>query len=133
LADHFLAVFAEQCKRSALNFSPAALRCLQSYAWPGNVRELQNAVEHSVVLGEDNTLTPADLPDSIREAAPAEELGAFYSSVTDAKRESILRAYQEAGDYKGAARLLGLHPNYLLRLVRNLGLKEAVAKQAVCR
>lgn len=47
----------------------------------------------------------------------------------DAKRASIVRAYQQAsGDYKGAAAILGLHPNYLLRLVRNLGLRGEVSR-----
>jgi len=129
LAAHFLAVFGEQCKRPGLTFSPEALQCIESYDWPGNVRELENAIEHAVVLGEDNMVLRADLPDSVWEAAPAEQLGAFESSVTGAKRESILRAYQQAGgDYKGAARILGLHPNYLLRLVRNLGLREALKR-----
>ena len=129
LAIHFLRHFGEQCGRPALQFSLEAMRCIENYDWPGNVRELQNAVEHAVVLGEGDRVLPSDLPDSVREAAPAEELGAFESSVTEAKRESILRAYSQAeGDYKGAARILGLHPNYLLRLVRNLGLREMLKK-----
>ena len=124
LAAHFLHQFAAQCKRHDLAFSREAMRCLESYDWPGNVRELENAIEHAVVLGEGDVVLPSDLPDSVTETAPADQLGAFESSVLDAKRESILRAYQQAnGDYKGAARILGLHPNYLLRLVRNLGLR----------
>jgi Nif-specific regulatory protein len=129
LAGHFLRHFGEQCKRPRLTFSPEALRCMENYDWPGNVRELENAIEHAVVLGDSGAVLPSDLPDSVREASPAEELGAFESSVTDAKRDSIRRAYQQAGgDYKGAARILGLHPNYLLRLVRNLGLRESLKK-----
>jgi transcriptional regulator of acetoin/glycerol metabolism len=48
-------------------------------------------------------------------------------SVGNAKREAILDAYAQGnGDYKQAAKLLGLHPNYLLRLVRNMGLREDI-------
>jgi DNA-binding NtrC family response regulator len=102
---------------------------MESYDWPGNVRELENAIEHAVVLGEGTVVLPIDLPDSVREAAPESELGAFETSVMDAKRESIIRAYQQAGgDYKGAEKLLGLHPNYLLRLVRNLGLRAQLKR-----
>jgi transcriptional regulator with GAF, ATPase, and Fis domain len=129
LAQHFLRYFGEQCKRPGLRLSPEALRCLEAYDWPGNVRELENAVEHAVVLGDGDTVFPSDLPESVWETAPPGQLGAFQSSVSDAKRESIVRAYQQAGgDYKAAAKLLGLHPNYLLRLVRNLGLREALKK-----
>lgn len=131
LAAHFLEQFGEQCNRRELRLSPEALRCLEAHDWPGNVRELENAIEHAVVLGEGNVVQPSDLPESVVEAAPIEALGEFQASVSGAKRESILRAYQQAGgDYKGASKLLGLHPNYLLRLVRNLGLKEAIQKQA---
>jgi Nif-specific regulatory protein len=129
LARHFLRHFGEQCKRPGLRLSPEALRCLEAYDWPGNVRELENAIEHAVVLGDSGMVLPSDLPESVWETAPPGQLGAFQSTVSDAKRESILRAYQQAsGDYKGAAKLLGLHPNYLLRLVRNLGLREALKR-----
>ena len=129
LAERMIRTFAEQCNRPRLTLSPEALRCLENYDWPGNVRELENALEHAVVLGEGLTILPSDLPENIWETAPVEQLGAFESSVTDAKRASIIRAYHQAGgDYKGAAKILGLHPNYLLRLVRNLGLRESVKR-----
>jgi transcriptional regulator with GAF, ATPase, and Fis domain len=125
LAAHFLSTFSAHPPR----LTPEALRCLEAYDWPGNVRELANAMEHAVVLGNGGGILPSDLPETIWETAPAAELGAFQATVSDAKRESILRAYQQSGgDYKGAAQLLGLHPNYLLRLVRNLGLREALRK-----
>jgi transcriptional regulator with GAF, ATPase, and Fis domain len=125
LAAHFLALFGERSKK----LSPEALRCLEAYDWPGNVRELSNAMEHAVALGGAGPVVPVDLPESIWDVAPEGDAGAFQSTVTDAKRESILKAYQQAGgDYKGAAKLLGLNPTYLLRLVRNLGLREALKK-----
>lgn len=129
LANHFLVTFGSQCSRPGIGLSAEALRCLEAYDWPGNVRELENAVEHAVVLGDGNVVLPSDLPESILHAAAPDDVGAFQSTVQDAKRESILRAYQQAGgDYKGAAQILGLHPNYLLRLVKNLGLREALKK-----
>jgi DNA-binding NtrC family response regulator len=125
LAEYFLAKFGGPAKR----LTPEATRCLEAYDWPGNVRELANAMEHAVALGGPGPVAPPDLPECIWDAAPASDLGAFQVSVSDAKRESILRAYQQAGgDYKGAAKLLGLNPTYLLRLVRNLGLREALKK-----
>ena len=129
LARHFLEKFAAQSNCPSLRFSPEAMRSLEAYDWPGNVRELQNAVEHAVVLGDGPTVLPSDLPESLWGAAGPEDLGEFQTSVQDAKGESIVRAYRQAdGDYKAAARLLGLHPNYLLRLVRTLGFKESVKK-----
>jgi transcriptional regulator with GAF, ATPase, and Fis domain len=38
-----------------------------------------------------------------------------------------VQAFQQAGgSYTEAARLLGVHPNYLHRLIRNLDLKAAL-------
>jgi transcriptional regulator with GAF, ATPase, and Fis domain len=39
----------------------------------------------------------------------------------------IVRAFERAGQsHAGAARLLGVHPNYLHRLMRNFNLRSAV-------
>ena len=44
--------------------------------------------------------------------------------MTDVKRQLILRAWEESGgDYKLAAAKLNIHPNSLIRLIRNLGLR----------
>jgi transcriptional regulator of acetoin/glycerol metabolism len=70
---------------------------------------------------------PEDLPENLLEGAPSDASAKYHLSVGQAKREAILDAYtQGGGDYKQAAKLLGLHPNYLLRLVRNMGLREEV-------
>ena len=131
LARHFLAKICHQCRRRMAGFSAEAERALLAYDWPGNIRELENAIERAVVLAETDTVLPEDLPEAISEAAAATPgSGAYQQSVGEAKRDSILRAYEQSGgDYKAAARLLGIHPNYLLRLVRNLGLKDEVGRR----
>jgi transcriptional regulator with GAF, ATPase, and Fis domain len=128
LARYFLTRASARCGRRVDGISADAERCMSAYGWPGNVRELENAMERAVVLGESDTILPEDLPESVLETAVAPDLaGAYQSSVGDAKRECIRRAWMEAGgDYKAAADRLGLHPNSLLRLVRNLGMREAL-------
>ena len=45
------------------------------------------------------------------------------------KKQIILNAMQQAkGNYTEAAKLLGVHPNYLHRLIRNLNLKDQLKK-----
>ncbi len=129
LARHFLVRSSARCGRRVDSISLEAERYLEAYAWPGNVRELENAIERAVVLGESNQILLEDLPESMLEVtAPADLASAYQASVGDAKRECIVRAWNEAGgDYKVAAASLGLHPNSLLRLVRNLGLRERLA------
>jgi transcriptional regulator with GAF, ATPase, and Fis domain len=126
LAEHFLARACQRCRRRVSSIAPEALAYLKAYAWPGNVRELENAIERAVVLGEGETLLAEDLPETVLDApvTPAAK-GALQSSVTDTKRQLILRAWEESGgDYKLAALKLNIHPNSLLRLVRTLGLRE---------
>jgi Nif-specific regulatory protein len=130
LARFFLDRSAKKCKRSVQGLSQEAEELLAQYSWPGNVRELENAMERAVVLGVSDLVLPEDLPETLLEAAPGAGGTKYHSSVGNAKREAILEAYaQNNGDYKLAARALGLHPNYLLRLVRNLGLRDEINRQ----
>ena len=126
LAAHFLERASARCRRRVTAISADALAYLMAYPWPGNVRELENAIERAVVLGESETLLPEDLPETVLDApVPPQTPGALQGSVTDVKRQLILRAWEEShGDYKVAAQKLNIHPNSLLRLVRTLGLRE---------
>jgi two-component system, NtrC family, response regulator HydG len=130
LARYFLEKSAARCKRHVDGLSREAEDILMQYSWPGNVRELENAMERAVVLGVSDTVLPEDLPEAMLESAPQESGAKYHSSLGQAKREAILNAYVEGGgDYKQAARLLGLHPNYLLRLVRNLNLRDDINRR----
>ena len=127
LAQFFLERSAERCKRHVTGISKEAEELALQYSWPGNVRELENAMERAVVLGVSDLVLPEDLPETLLEASPREPNAKYHLSVGNAKRDAILDAYtQGGGDYKQAARILGLHPNYLLRLVRNMGLRDEI-------
>jgi Nif-specific regulatory protein len=123
---YFAAKYAEKSKRPFKGISPEARTLLMNYSWPGNVRELENAIEHAVVLGLTEEILPEDLPLPILEEQSAGLAGARYHAVINqAKKELILSSLREAtGSYPKAARLLGIHPKYLHRLVRNLNLKS---------
>ena len=127
LAMHFAAKFGAQCGRRIGGISPEAQAYLAHYDWPGNIRELENAVERAVVLGSSDIIQLEDLPESIREIsrpADVERVPGLQDAVDRAKREAIAQAFQQAkNDHANAARLLGVHPNYLYRLMRNLGLR----------
>ena len=61
LARHFLAKFAAEFEKGAVEFSPKVLRMLQAYSWPGNVRELEHTIERAVALSENEMLGEADI------------------------------------------------------------------------
>ena len=129
LAAYFAARAGERSKRRVLGVAPEARACLINYDWPGNVRELENAIERAVVLGLSDFILPEDLPEAVLETErPAgASLAQYHEAVAEAKKQVILRAVEQAGgSYTGAAKLLGVHPNYLHRLIRNMNLKPVL-------
>ena len=136
LASYFAAKYGKRAGRTLVGISPRARACLLNYDWPGNVRELENAMERAVVLGSSDLILPEDLPESILEkAAPAETAGeAFHDAIRESKKQLIISAVEQAsGNYTEAAKLLGLHPNYLHRLIRNLNIKPLLQRHAEVR
>jgi Nif-specific regulatory protein len=126
LAGYFALRSSKNVGRSVKGISPEARRCLVQYDWPGNIRELENAVERAVVLGTTELIQPEDLPEALleKQAVPGVHLTEYHQAVKETKRQLVLKAFQDAGgNYAQAARLLGLHPNNLHRLIRTLDLK----------
>ena len=72
-----------------------------------------------------------DLPEQVRETRPAEISASLYEeAVESAKRQVVLKAFDQANyDHETAAKILGLHPNYLHKLIRTMDLR-AVLKRA---
>jgi len=127
LARHFVQKHAKRCKVKPRPISREALSCLVNYDWPGNVRELENAIERALVLGSSDMILPEDLPESLLERTPPPEMteAKYHAAVKELKKQLIVEAVEQTqGSYAEAARLLGIHPNYLHRLIRNLELKE---------
>jgi transcriptional regulator with GAF, ATPase, and Fis domain len=131
LAGYFAAKYAEKCNRRVLGISPDARTILTQYDWPGNIRELENAIERAVVLGSSGMILPEDLPETLHET-PAQSLrsSTYHEAVRQLKRQLILTAMdQSEGKFTEAARLLGVHANYLHRLIRNLDLRLSLKKK----
>jgi transcriptional regulator with GAF, ATPase, and Fis domain len=126
LAEHFAARYAKKCNRNVTEISAEALACLRQYDWPGNIRELENAMERAVVIGTSEMILPEDLPESLQESAEGgkEEPAKYHEAIRKLKKQLILSALEQAGgNMTEAAKLLGVHANYLHRLMRNLELR----------
>jgi len=131
LAMHFANQFAAKCKRGFKGISPEARSLLMHYSWPGNVRELENAIEHAIVLGLTDEILPEDLPEALLEEQSSEVTAALYhNTLNQTKKQLVVTAMDDAkGNHIEAARLLGIHPKYLHRLIKNLDLKSELKRQ----
>jgi Nif-specific regulatory protein len=126
LASYFASKYGGKTKRRVTGLSAEAVEMLARYSWPGNVREFENAIERAVVLGSTEVILPEDLPETLTEAGPPSgaSLTKYHEAITQTKKKLIVEALtQSKGNYTEAAKYLGLHPNYLHRLIRNLNLK----------
>ena len=130
LATYFLQKCRKRCGRRILGISPDAQRLLDGYGWPGNVRELGNAIERAVLMGSTEWILPEDLPEALVEGPASSGRGPKYQEgVREAKQRLVLTAVTDAdGNITRAAKELGVHPNYLHHLIRNLGLKERLKR-----
>ena len=129
LVRHFVQKHATRCRVKAKPISREAMAALVHYDWPGNVRELENAVECALVMGSSEIVLLEDLPESLLEQSTSAEVheGRYHASVKELKRQLILDAIEQTqGNYVEAAGVLGVHPNYLHRLIRNLALRDAI-------
>ncbi len=130
LAEYFAAKYA---RGRPVHLSHEALEALRVYDWPGNVRELENAIEHAVVLGGADRIVADDLPEAVLgSSAPVADatVPAYHRAVVDTKRRLILDAIERSGgNYTAAARLLGINPTYLHRLVKNLQLRDVTVSR----
>ena len=130
LALHFANKFAAKSKRGFKGISAEARSLLMQYSWPGNVRELENAIEHAIVLGLTDEILPEDLPEPLLEEQSSEMVAALYHhTLNQTKKQLVITAMDEAkGNHIEAARLLGIHPKYLHRLIKNLNLKSELTR-----
>jgi Nif-specific regulatory protein len=132
LAMYFTSKYSEKCKRPLKGISSASRSLLQSYSWPGNVRELENAIEHAIVLGISEEIVPDDLPEAVLEVQPAESSSVkYHDRINHLKKHMIADAVKQSkGNYTEAAKMLGVHPNYLHRLIRNLNIKSELKRDS---
>ena len=131
LALHFANKFAAKSKRGFRGISLEARSLLMQYSWPGNVRELENAIEHAIVLGLTDEILPEDLPEAMLEEQSSEMAALYHNTLHQTKKQLVITAMDDAkGNHVEAARLLGIHPKYLHRLIKNLNLKSDLKRLA---
>jgi DNA-binding NtrC family response regulator len=125
LAHHFMERYAKDVKKTCTEIVADALKQLCAYDWPGNVRELGNVIERAIVLGRGPRLTIEDLPSRVVASVARPSIdGRSYREAMEYHRRELIRVALERchGNRAAAARALGLHEKYLLRLLKSLGM-----------
>ena len=125
LSQYFLSRYSLESKKHFVEIAEDALQKLSAYSWPGNVRELANVIERAVVLGSGPKITLADLPGRIAvlETQISTENLSYRQAMEATRRDLILKALgQSRGNRAAAAKSLGLHEKYFLRLIKTLGI-----------
>jgi Nif-specific regulatory protein len=125
LARHFMRRYAIESKKEFLEITSGAMAKLSAYQWPGNVRELANTIERAVVLGRGPEISTGDLPARIAGAQTpvAAKAHSYREAIDVARRELVSQALEQSnGNRAAAAKALGLHEKYFLRLIKTLSI-----------
>jgi two-component system nitrogen regulation response regulator GlnG len=132
LAQHFLAVTAQELKLPPKRFSKSALKLITQGDYPGNVRELENLCRRLAVIAPGNEILPTDLgaltsaahggewTDALRawavQALADGEID-IHARAREALDQTLLQAALEGSDghRQNAAQALGVGRNTLTR------------------
>jgi len=135
IAGHYLQVHAKRYGKRGLRFSPAASERLLRYGWPGNVRELRNMLEQTVLLSQDEVITPDQLacgPGQLRDASAQEceqgrealpILGRGNTKLSDVGQDLLFKTLEKTDwNISKSAKLLGLSRDMLRYRIEKFGL-----------
>ncbi len=128
LVSNFLEHFSAKLGKVVPAITPEAFQLLLQYGWPGNVRELQNAIEYGVVLADNATVSPKQLPREIQLPAALQNLPVASNGESlklgEHEKQTILKALALAhGNKKKAAGILGIHRPTLYSKMKRFGIE----------
>ena len=128
LVRHFADQQCQQNRLPKVDFTPEAMKYLQSLPYPGNIRELKNLVERTLLVSGKETLDVDDFkaqnPHSA-EAIPSQSLDNL--TLDELERQRILQALEQYGNnLTQVATSLGLSRPALYRRLEkhNINIKE---------
>lgn len=111
LIEFFSGRYAAKYQRPLWRPDCDTLRDFCEFDWPGNVRQLSHVIEQSYVLDAAPSLPNVDRVNRVPSSLPFFNLGRL-------RDEAVRQALEVTRGHKGrAAKLLGVHPNTLTRLL----------------
>jgi formate hydrogenlyase transcriptional activator len=121
----FLDRFAKKLGKPLRCLSDEALARVVRYSWPGNVRELQNVLERAAILARGPVV---EIDEALDQRLGENDHPSPIMTLQEVERAHILRVLEETHGTiegpKGAARVLGLHPNTLRSRLQRIGIKH---------
>jgi len=128
LAQYFSNYFSLKTNKRVTGLTIDYVKALQLHNWPGNIRELKNVIERSMILENNNTLTPYSLPYEIQQLRPeiknegSKTMSAF--SMASAEKLHIQKVYNYTNGNKAeTARLLNIGIATLYRKIDEFGIQ----------
>ena len=121
IADYFLKRYAAKTGKQRKRLDASAVKALKLYPWPGNLRELKDVVLFAAFHAKDETISAEDINFNLSEPETVDELNRKNPRQ---EKENIIKAYQRADSWTGAAKLLGISERALLELRKKLGIDK---------
>ncbi|HMC82598.1 MAG TPA: sigma-54 dependent transcriptional regulator, partial [Candidatus Polarisedimenticolia bacterium] len=113
MAEIFLKKYSQEMHRTFQGLTDEAIKLLREHPWPGNVRELKNTIERTVLMADEEWISPTDISLFEVRPAPAEVAGAERSltglDLEQLEQQAVLSALEKANwVQKDAAAALGI-------------------------
>jgi two-component system, NtrC family, nitrogen regulation response regulator NtrX len=128
LAEHFMALVAQEHGRKPRRLASEAAARLQQYGWPGNVRELRNVIERVNIMVGGDTITAQDLGFLGRDGVPdlpgpAGPVAPLSEARDQFEKDYILRTLAaQHGNMSRTAEVLGVERSNLYKKLRAFGI-----------
>lgn len=113
IADYLLTKYAHKKRQPKKRLDSSAIKALKLHPWPGNIRELKDTVLFAAFHVTGDTIVENDLAFDKSNPDISEDLTHHNPKE---EKDKIVRAYQRAGTWKGAAKLLGISERFLYQL-----------------
>lgn len=123
LVEFLIRKFAARHGKRVAGITKQTLQRLIDYPWPGNIRELENVLERAVILATVPILDVVPDPLAASDATTVTGQSLTLESVERDYIVTVLRQTDGVVDGpKGAAHVLGMHPNTLRNRMKKLGI-----------
>jgi DNA-binding NtrC family response regulator len=108
LVKHYLGRYALEMGKPATDISPEAMNILMNCEWAGNVRELQNVIERSILISDNNLITPDHLPIGLQTAQAFDQQSFDQKLSIEDYTKAFIVKFQKQCNEQQLADMLGI-------------------------